>query len=38
MGFVLGTSWLSMGMVLSLPMVLFGLGLIAWAYRKPALP
>jgi phosphatidylglycerol:prolipoprotein diacylglycerol transferase len=35
MGFVLGTSWLSMGMVLSLPMVLFGLALIAWSYRKP---
>ena len=38
LGFILGTDWLSMGMVLSLPMVLFGLGLIAWAYRKPALP
>jgi phosphatidylglycerol:prolipoprotein diacylglycerol transferase len=37
MGFLLGTSWLSMGMVLSLPMVLFGLRLIIRAYRRPAL-
>jgi phosphatidylglycerol---prolipoprotein diacylglyceryl transferase len=37
MGFLLGTNWLSMGMVLSLPMALFGLALIARAYRKPVL-
>jgi phosphatidylglycerol:prolipoprotein diacylglycerol transferase len=38
LGFILGTSWLSMGMVLSVPMVLFGAALIVRAYRKPALP
>ncbi|MBS0549066.1 MAG: prolipoprotein diacylglyceryl transferase [Proteobacteria bacterium] len=37
LGFLLGTSWLSMGMVLSLPMVLFGLALIVRAYRRPAI-
>ena len=38
LGFILGTDWLSMGMVLSLPMVLFGAVLIVRACRKPALP
>ncbi|MEI6203307.1 MAG: prolipoprotein diacylglyceryl transferase [Enhydrobacter sp.] len=38
LGFILGTNWLSMGMVLSLPMVLFGAALIIRAYRRPALP
>jgi phosphatidylglycerol:prolipoprotein diacylglycerol transferase len=38
LGFLLGTSWLSMGMVLSLPMVLFGLALIVRAYQQPRLP
>jgi phosphatidylglycerol:prolipoprotein diacylglycerol transferase len=37
LGFILGTSWLSMGMVLSVPMVLFGAALIIRAYRQPAL-
>ena len=37
LGFLLGTSWLSMGMVLSLPMVLFGAALIVRAYRQPRL-
>jgi phosphatidylglycerol:prolipoprotein diacylglycerol transferase len=35
LGFVLGTDWLSMGMVLSLPMVLFGAALIVRACRRP---
>src|SRR5471032_2530990 len=38
LGFLLGTDWLSMGMVLSLPMVLFGAALIVRAYRRPLLP
>jgi phosphatidylglycerol---prolipoprotein diacylglyceryl transferase len=38
LGFILGTDWLSMGMVLSLPMVLFGAVLIVRAYRQAALP
>jgi phosphatidylglycerol:prolipoprotein diacylglycerol transferase len=38
LGFILGTNWLSMGMVLSVPMVLFGAALIVRAYRKPVLP
>ncbi|MBV8394103.1 MAG: prolipoprotein diacylglyceryl transferase, partial [Alphaproteobacteria bacterium] len=37
LGFILGTSWLSMGMLLSLPMILFGLGLVIYANRRPAL-
>jgi phosphatidylglycerol---prolipoprotein diacylglyceryl transferase len=37
LGFLLGTSWLSMGMVLSVPMVLFGLALVLRAYSRPAL-
>jgi phosphatidylglycerol:prolipoprotein diacylglycerol transferase len=36
MGFVLGTGWLTMGMVLSLPLLLFGLWLILRAQRAPA--
>jgi phosphatidylglycerol:prolipoprotein diacylglycerol transferase len=36
MGFVLDTSWLTMGMVLSLPVLLFGLALIVRARRAPA--
>jgi len=38
LGFLLGTNWLSMGMVLSMPVLLFGAWLILRAYRKPALP
>ena len=38
LGFLLGTSWLSMGMVLSVPMVLFGAALILRAYRRPLVP
>jgi phosphatidylglycerol:prolipoprotein diacylglycerol transferase len=38
LGFLLGTNWLSMGMVLSLPMVLFGAALIIRAYRRPLVP
>ena len=37
MGFLLGTSWLTMGMVLSLPLLAFGAWLAARAYRKPPL-
>ena len=36
MGFLLGTGWLTMGMVLSLPVLLFGLWLIVRAERAPA--
>jgi len=36
MGFLLGTGWLTMGMVLSLPVLLFGLWLIVRAQRAPA--
>jgi len=32
---VLGTGWLTMGMVLSLPVLLFGLWLILRAQRAP---
>src|SRR5439155_563531 len=35
MGFLLGTGWLTMGMLLSLPVLLFGLGLIVRAQRAP---
>ncbi len=35
LGFILGTDWLSMGMVLSLPMLLFGAALIVRACRRP---
>lgn len=31
----LAFDWLTMGQLLSLPMILFGLVLIAWAYRRP---
>jgi phosphatidylglycerol---prolipoprotein diacylglyceryl transferase len=30
----LAWGWLTMGQVLSLPMILGGIGLIAWAYRR----
>ncbi|MBT5232123.1 MAG: prolipoprotein diacylglyceryl transferase, partial [Methylococcales bacterium] len=30
----LALGWVTMGQILSLPMILIGLGLIAWAYRK----
>jgi phosphatidylglycerol:prolipoprotein diacylglycerol transferase len=36
MGFLLGTGWLTMGMLLSLPVLLFGLALIVRAQRAPA--
>lgn len=32
----LAWGWLTMGQLLCLPMLLVGLGLIAWAYRRPA--
>ena len=32
----LAFGWLTMGQVLSVPMILFGVGLIVWAYRKKA--
>ena len=37
LGFILGTGWITMGMVLSLPLLLFGGWLIDRAYRQPAL-
>jgi phosphatidylglycerol:prolipoprotein diacylglycerol transferase len=36
LGYLAG-DWLTMGMVLSLPMILIGLGLIVWAYKQPGL-
>lgn len=33
LGYLVG-DWLTMGMVLSLPMILAGLGIMAWAYRQ----
>jgi phosphatidylglycerol:prolipoprotein diacylglycerol transferase len=33
-GYLLGTHWLTMGQVLSTPMILLGAGLLWWAYRK----
>jgi len=36
LGFLLGTGWLTMGMVLSIPMVLLGIALIATARPAPA--
>jgi len=38
LGFILGTGWLTMGMVLSLPVLLFGLALILRARRAAPLP
>lgn len=32
----LAFGWLTMGQVLSVPMILFGVGLIVWAYKKKA--
>jgi phosphatidylglycerol:prolipoprotein diacylglycerol transferase len=32
----LAFGWLTMGQVLSLPMIVIGIGLLMWAYRKPA--
>ena len=32
----LAFGWLTMGQVLSVPMILFGVGLMVWAYRKKA--
>lgn len=32
----LAFGWLTMGQILSVPMILFGVGLIAWAYKKKA--
>ena len=37
-GYLAGTDWLTMGMVLSLPMVLAGLRIMAAARRRAALP
>ena len=36
LGFLLG-DWLTMGMLLSLPMILFGAWVVARALRRPAL-
>ncbi|MCL2332217.1 MAG: prolipoprotein diacylglyceryl transferase [Actinomycetia bacterium] len=33
LGFLFGTKWLTMGMLLSLPMIVAGLGLIVWAWK-----
>ena len=33
LGYLAG-GWLTMGMLLSLPMVLLGVGLMVWAYRR----
>ena len=38
MGFLLGTDWFTMGMVLSLPVLAFGAWLVARAYRNPIQP
>jgi phosphatidylglycerol:prolipoprotein diacylglycerol transferase len=38
MGFLLGTNWFTMGMVLSLPVLAFGAWLVARAYRSEPLP
>lgn len=35
-GYLLGSDWLTMGMVLSAPMWIIGIGLLFWAYRHPA--
>lgn len=37
LGFI-AFGWLTMGQLLTFPMILFGLGLMAWAYRRPAQP
>src|SRR6185503_3508035 len=34
LGYLLGTRWLTMGQVLSMPMLLLGAGLLWWAYRR----
>ena len=36
LGYLLGTTWLTMGMVLSIPLVLAGLGLVIWAATRKA--
>jgi phosphatidylglycerol:prolipoprotein diacylglycerol transferase len=38
MGFLLGTDWFTMGMVLSLPVLAFGAWLVARAYRNEPQP
>jgi phosphatidylglycerol:prolipoprotein diacylglycerol transferase len=38
MGFLLGTDWFTMGMVLSLPVLAFGIWLVARAYRNEPRP
>jgi phosphatidylglycerol:prolipoprotein diacylglycerol transferase len=38
LNFMLGTSWLTMGMLLSLPVLAFGGWLVMRAYRNPPLP
>ena len=38
MGFLLGSNWLTMGMILSLPVLAFGAWLVARAYRTAPLP
>jgi phosphatidylglycerol:prolipoprotein diacylglycerol transferase len=37
LNFILGTSWLTMGMLLSLPVLAFGAWLVMRAYRNPLL-
>lgn len=36
LGYLLGTDWLTMGMVLSLPMIAIGLGIMLFAYKNKA--
>ena len=36
LGYLLGTTWLTMGMVLSIPLVAAGLGLVLWAATRKA--
>jgi len=37
LGFILGSDWLTMGMLLSLPVLAFGAWLVIRAYRNPPL-
>ena len=38
LGFILGSDWLTMGMLLSLPVMAFGAWLVVRAYRRPLQP
>jgi phosphatidylglycerol:prolipoprotein diacylglycerol transferase len=35
-GYLVGTDWLTMGMLLTTPMILLGAGLMIYAYRRDA--